>query len=111
MRTLHWIAVGCHGVESPMTTEYYCAIFPFCGGGKKKDDKKTKASYDWATTGIPVKSYEVEIQNGFPCISINQESEEERGGSGACLILWQRGRALKGARAFLPGNRLSEEFN
>ena len=78
---------------------------------KKKDDKKTKASYDWATTGIPVKSYEVEIQNGFPCISINQESEEERGGSGACLILWQRGRALKGARAFLPGNRLSEEFN
>ena len=37
-----------------MTTEYYCAIFPFCGGGKKKkDDKKTKAFYDWAT-GIPV---------------------------------------------------------
>ena len=23
-------------------------------GGKKKDDKKTKAFYDWATTGIPV---------------------------------------------------------
>ena len=23
---------------------------------KKKDDKKTKAFYDWATTGIPVKS-------------------------------------------------------
>ena len=22
---------------------------------KKKDDKKTKAFYDWATTGIPVK--------------------------------------------------------
>ena len=38
-----------------MTTGYYCAIFPFCGGGKKKDDKKTKAFYDWATTGIPVK--------------------------------------------------------
>ena len=37
-----------------MTTGYYCAIFPFCGGGKKKD-KKTKAFYDWATTGIPVK--------------------------------------------------------
>ena len=37
-----------------MTTGYYCAIFPFCGGGKKKDDKKTKAFYDWATTGIPV---------------------------------------------------------
>ena len=36
-----------------MTTGYYCAIFPFCGGGKKKD-KKTKAFYDWATTGIPV---------------------------------------------------------
>ena len=39
-----------------MTTGYYCAIFPFCGGGKKKDDKKTKAFYDWATTGIPVKT-------------------------------------------------------
>ena len=38
-----------------MTSGYYCAIFPFCGGGKKKDDKKTKAFYDWATTGIPVK--------------------------------------------------------
>ena len=30
-----------------------CAIFPFRGGGKKKD-KKTKAFYDWATTDIPV---------------------------------------------------------
>ena len=29
-------------------------FFPFCGGGKKKD-KKTKAFYDWATTGIPIK--------------------------------------------------------
>ena len=38
-----------------MTSGYYCAIFPFCGGGKKKDDKKTKAFYDQATTGIPVK--------------------------------------------------------
>ena len=37
-----------------MITGYYCAIFPFCGGGKKKDDRKTKAFYDWATTGIPV---------------------------------------------------------
>ena len=36
-----------------MTTGYYCAIFPFCGGGKKKTTKK-KAFYDWATTGIPV---------------------------------------------------------
>ena len=55
MWTPHWITVSCHGVEGPMTTGYYCAIFPFCGGGKKKDDKKTKAFYDWATTGIPVK--------------------------------------------------------
>ena len=40
-----------------MTSGYYCAIFPFCGGGKKKkDDKKTKAFYDWATTSIPVKN-------------------------------------------------------
>ena len=37
-----------------MTTGYYCTIFPFCSGGKKKDDKKAKAFYDWATTGIPV---------------------------------------------------------
>ena len=41
-----------------MTTEYYCAISPFCDGGKKKkkkkDDKKTKAFHDWATIGIPV---------------------------------------------------------
>ena len=38
-----------------MTTGYYCAIFPFCGGGKKKKTtKKTKAFYDWANTGIPV---------------------------------------------------------
>ena len=37
-----------------MTNGYYCAIFSFCGGGKKKDNKKTKAFYDWATTGIPV---------------------------------------------------------
>ena len=38
-----------------MTTGFYCAIFPFCGGGKK-NDKKTKTFYDWATTGIPVKN-------------------------------------------------------
>ena len=54
MWTPHWITVSCHGVEGPITTGYYCAIFPFCGGGKKNDDKKTKAFYDWATTGIPV---------------------------------------------------------
>ena len=35
-----------------MTSGYYFAIFPFCGGGKEKDDKKTKAFYDWATIGI-----------------------------------------------------------
>ena len=34
-----------------MTSGYYCAIFPFCGG-----EKKTKAFYDWATTGVPVKT-------------------------------------------------------
>ena len=46
-----------------MTSGYYCVIFPYCGGGKKqkkkqtkKNDKKTKAFYDWATTGIPVKN-------------------------------------------------------
>ena len=41
-----------------MTSGYYCTIFPFCENKKtqkkKKDDKKTKAFYDWATTGIPV---------------------------------------------------------
>ena len=36
-----------------MTSGYYSAILPFCGGGKKKDDKETTAFYDWATTGIP----------------------------------------------------------
>ena len=35
MWTPRWITVSCQGVEGPMTTEYYCAIFPFCGGGKK----------------------------------------------------------------------------
>ena len=49
-----------------MTTGYYCAIFPFCGGGKKKDDKKTKAFYDWATTGIPV------INSMFPADRIRE---------------------------------------
>ena len=52
-----------------MTTGYYCAIFPFCGGGKKKTKqnkkkkttKKKKAFYDWATTGIPIKSCEMSI--------------------------------------------------
>ena len=39
-----------------MTTGYYCTIFLFCGGGRKKDDKTTKAFYDWATTGISVKT-------------------------------------------------------
>ena len=41
-----------------MTTGYYCAIFPFCDGGKKKDNKKKpqRPFYDWATTGIPVNS-------------------------------------------------------
>ena len=56
-----------------MTTGYYCAIFPFCGGGKKqkskktnkkkKTTKKTKAFYNWATTGIPVISALERYQN------------------------------------------------
>ena len=67
MWTLHWITVSCHGVESPMTTGYYCAIFPFCGRGKKKkDDKKTKA--DWATTGIPVITC---VLHALLCLPIN----------------------------------------
>ena len=37
-----------------MATGYYHTIVPFCSRGKK-DSKKTKAFYDWATTGIPVK--------------------------------------------------------
>ena len=48
MWTPHWTTVSCHVVEDPMTTGYYCTIFPFCGRGKKQDDKKTKAFYDWA---------------------------------------------------------------
>ena len=42
MWTPYWITISCHGVEGPMTSGYYCAIFPFCGGGKKKDAKKTE---------------------------------------------------------------------
>ena len=37
-----------------MTSGYYCAIFPFVAEEKKKNDEKTKAFYDWVTTGIPV---------------------------------------------------------
>ena len=48
-----------------MTSGYYCAIFPFCGGGKKKDDKKTKEFYDWATTGIPVKMISNDLNYQF----------------------------------------------
>ena len=42
MWTPHWITVSYHGVEGPMTTGYYCAVFPFCGGGKKKRWQKNK---------------------------------------------------------------------
>ena len=35
-----------------MTTGYYCAIFHFVAEEEKR--QKTKAFYDWATTGIPV---------------------------------------------------------
>ena len=67
MWTLHWITVSCHGFESPMATGYYCAIFPFSGGGKKKKgDKKTKA--DWATTGIPVITC---VLHALLCLPIN----------------------------------------
>ena len=55
-----------------MTTGYYCAIFPFCGGGKRKDDKKTKAFYDWATTGIPV--IKIQIVNFSQKLSQNIQS-------------------------------------
>ena len=48
-----------------MTTGYYYAIFPFCGGGKKKDDKKTKAFYDWDTCGSPVITKHYEIRYDF----------------------------------------------
>ena len=50
-----------------MATGYYCAIFPFSGGGKKKKgDKKTKA--DWATTGIPVITC---VLHALLCLPIN----------------------------------------
>ena len=53
-----------------MTSGYYRAIFPFCGGGKKKkDDKKTKAFYDWATTGIPVIKFTSITCYKFNCVS------------------------------------------
>ena len=36
---------------------------------KKKDDKKTKAFYDWATTGIPVNS---ELKSGQGHIPVSK---------------------------------------
>ena len=36
-----------------MTYGYYCAIFPFCGGGKKQKKKKTKLDPVSRVTGIP----------------------------------------------------------
>ena len=50
-----------------MTTGYYVAIFPFCRGGKK-NDKKTKAFYDRATTGIPEKKTKA-FMTGLPQVS------------------------------------------
>ena len=60
-----------------MTTGYYYAIFPFCGGVKKKDDKKTKAFYDWATKGIPVMNRNMKfICSPFEvCIRISKSSQ------------------------------------
>ena len=43
-----------------MTSGYY---FTILWQRKKKDDKKTKAFYDWATTGIPVMNYLVTKNN------------------------------------------------
>ena len=37
---------SCHGVEGPMTSGYYCAIFPFCGGGKKKTRPCEQGNWD-----------------------------------------------------------------
>ena len=56
MWTPHWITVSCHGVEGP-TSDLWVLLrnFSILWRRKKKDDKKTKAFYDWATTGIPVK--------------------------------------------------------
>ena len=39
--------------QRPLAT--IAQFFHFVAEEKKKDDKKTKAFYDWATTGIPVK--------------------------------------------------------
>ena len=47
MWTPHWITVSCHGVEGPMTSGYYCAIFPFCGGGKKKKRRQKNKGILW----------------------------------------------------------------
>ena len=58
-----------------MTSGYYCAIFPFCGGGKKKDDKKTKAFYDWATTGIPVKTG-INLKKHEDCVTGKHEQRD-----------------------------------
>ena len=45
-------------------------IFPFCGGEKKKN-QKSKAFYDWATTGIPVKRRETKCKQSRSCEKIS----------------------------------------
>ena len=75
--TPHWITVICHGVEGPMTTGYYCAIFHFVAEEKKKTAAKTKAFYDWASTGIPVMNLclRATTETKHYCVTIEQSIE------------------------------------
>ena len=73
-----------------MTNGYYCAIFSFCGGGKKKDNKKTKAFYDWATTGTPVT-----IEYLTPGATLKAGTTERWNGA---MVQWRTGAMADGGK-------------
>ena len=60
-----------------MTTGYYCAIFHFVAEEKKKTTAKTKAFFDWATTGIPVMNLclRATTETKHYCVTIEQSIE------------------------------------
>ena len=60
-----------------MTTGYYCAILHFVAEEKKKTAAKTKAFYDWATTGIPVMNLclRATTETKHYCVTIEQSIE------------------------------------
>ena len=64
MWTPHWITVSCHGVEGPMTTGYYCAIFSILWRRKKKRRQKSKGILWLGYHRYP--SNELKTKNVYP---------------------------------------------